>query len=1168
LRALESLRWSELRRMAAVAFLLAALAVASAYLASPLPASSLLASIFSAAPFPAAPFSTAPSGTLPLIAAQTGLALAALLIFGHRCWPGVFIGAFAASLILGHPWLASLVAGAATTLTATLGATLLRHFHFDPAMARMRDFFLLFLPAGVIASGAGALLLALQWPGSTAVQAWQSSLLGIILIAPMLLVWQHPPEWLQRETFNAWQTAEFLAALTVSLLLGSMVYLDWQHSLFTGYLKGYLVFGLVIWVAVRIGRHGTVLVLCVLAILGAIGAGHTAGYFSTTIVRNMPINFTIYFATLITTGMLLSCSLRERNTAAATLRESDERFLSFMEHMPGIAFIKDAQQNIVYRNNSTAAQRIERAFARPFESAEPDMNRADDSIVLSDRVTVTSEISAGDAGTPCALLSIKFPVAGAHDTPLIGGLMLDITPRKRAEERVRQLTQLYRTLSHVNQSIVRLQGENELFPLVCQMVVKDGGMKMAWVGMPDEDGAIHPFASHGDTSGYLDGRILSASRDAHSPPQIALRERRHVIINHFGQCHPKCQCEQPASHGFRSTAAFPIMRHGEPYAVLSVFCEQTNAFDTESIALLNELSMDIGFALDNFERERQRQQAQAALENSEKRFRAFFERSMVGMATYSHAHGWLDANDALFTILGRPRSELLSMTWQEITHPDDIDVNLMLYNRVLSGESDDYEIDKRFIRPDGSIVHVHVAVRGLRGDDGNIDYFAMLVQDITESKKSAELIWKQANFDSLTGLINRNLFHDRLQHAIRKAERTALPMALIFIDLDEFKEVNDTFGHAIGDALLVQAAERIGSCVRASDTLARLGGDEFVIILADCADKAPAGQIARTIIARLSEPFMLPEGRVHITASIGIAFYPDDAQNAENLLSRADQAMYAAKNRGRNRFSYFTQSMQDLVLQRMSVANDLRHALAEGQFQLYFQPIVDLASNRIFKAEALIRWQHPKNGMITPKNFIPIAEETGLIAHIGDWVFREAAYWAQRWSQLPQGGIQISVNKSPAQFLVQSMGATAWINYLQELGLPGKYIAIEITEGMLMNAEPAVMDKLLRFRDAGIQVALDDFGTGYSSLSYLNKFDIDYLKIDRSFVHNLASDPLNRALSEAIIVMAHTLGLKVIAEGVETEQQRILLAMAGCDYAQGFLFSRPLPAREFEALLR
>ncbi|MBS1170165.1 MAG: diguanylate cyclase/phosphodiesterase with and sensor(s) [Burkholderiaceae bacterium] len=1153
--------------MAAVAFLLAALAVAGAHLAPPLSVASLLASVFSTASIPTAPFSTTPSGTLPLIAGQTGLALAALLIFGHRCWPGIFIGAFAASLILGHPWLSSLVATAATTLTASLGAAMLRHFNFDPAMTRMRDYFLLFLPAGVISSGAGSLLLALLWPGSTAVQAWQSNMLGIIVVTPMLLVWQHPPEWLQRGTFNAWQTAEFLTTLAGSLLLGSMFYLDWQHSLFDGYLKGYLMFGLVILVAVRIGRHGTVLVLGMLAILGMIGAGHTASYFSTAIVRNMPVNFTIYFATLTTTGMLLSCLLRERNVAMATLSESDERFMSFMQNMPGIAFIKDAQHNIIYRNNSAAAQRIERALTCPFDLAEAEMNRADDNIVLSDRVTVTSEISTNDAGRSCALLSIKFPLAGAHDTPLIGGLMLDITPRKRAEERVRQLTQLYRTLSHVNQSIVRLQGENELFPLVCQMVVQDGGMKMAWVGMPDENGAIHPFASHGDASGYLDGLVLSTSRDAHSPPQIALRERRHVIINHFGQCHPKSQCEQPASHGFRSTAAFPIMQHGEPYAVLSVFCEQTDAFDTESIALLDELSKDIGFALDNFERERQRQQAQAALENSEKRFRAFFERSMVGMATYSHKRGWMDANDALFTLLGRPRDQLLSMTWQEITHPDDLDINLVLYNRVLSGESDDYEIDKRFIRPDGSIVHVHVAVRGLRDDDGNIDYFAILVQDITESKKTAELIWKQANFDSLTSLINRNLFHDRLQHAIQKAERTGLPMALIFIDLDEFKEVNDSFGHAVGDALLVQAAERIGSCVRASDTLARLGGDEFVIILTDCADKAPAGQIARTIIARLAEPFMLPEGLIHVTASIGIAFFPDDAINAESLLSRADQAMYAAKNRGRNRFSYFTPSMQDAVLQRMSVANDLRSALAEGQFQLYFQPIVDLATNRIFKAEALIRWQHPKNGLISPKNFIPLAEETGLIAHIGDWVFREAAYWALRWAQLPQGGIQISVNKSPAQFLVQNMGAATWINYLQELGLPGKYIAIEITEGMLMNAEPAVMDKLLRFRDAGIQVALDDFGTGYSSLSYLNKFDIDYLKIDRSFVHNLATDPLNRALSEAIIVMAHTLGLKVIAEGVETEQQRILLAMAGCDYGQGFLFSRPLPAREFEALL-
>ena len=299
-------------------------------------------------------------------------------------------------------------------------------------------------------------------------------------------------------------------------------------------------------------------------------------------------------------------------------------------------------------------------------------------------------------------------------------------------------------------------------------------------------------------TGFLDGIAISIDFNVHAPPTVALQQCRHVIINHFSQIQPAEKWERALEHGFHSTASFPLKQAGKPYAVLSVFSQKANAFDTESIALLDELTMDIGFALDNFEREQQRQMAQLALANSEKRFRAFFERSMVGMATYSHEKGWLDANDALFEILGCPREKLLRMTWQEMTHPDDLDVNLALYNRVLSGDSDDYEIDKRFIRPDGSIVHTHVAVRGLRDEDGRIDYFAMLVQDITESKKSAELIWRQANFDSLTGLINRNLFHDRLQHAIKKAMRTQLPTALIFIDLDEFKEVNDTFGHAVG----------------------------------------------------------------------------------------------------------------------------------------------------------------------------------------------------------------------------------------------------------------------------------------------------------------------------------------------------------------------------------
>ena len=453
--------------------------------------------------------------------------------------------------------------------------------------------------------------------------------------------------------------------------------------------------------------------------------------------------------------------------------------------------------------------------------------------------------------------------------------------------------------------------------------------------------------------------------------------------------------------------------------------------------------------------------------------------------------------------------------------------------------------------------------------NGKVIGVASLVDDITERKQSEEMIWKQANFDTLTGLPNRNMFHDRLEHELIKSNRSSLPLALLLIDLDEFKEVNDTLGHDVGDQLLKEAGHRITTCVRESDTVARLGGDEFMIILSEIHEKNKVDDIAEKIIERLAEEYHLGNEVIHASGSIGITLYPSDASDIDSLIKNADQAMYAAKKKGRNCFSYFTQSLQDAAQNRLRLSNDLRNALHANQFELYYQPIIDLRTGNIHKAEALIRWHHPVRGMVNPLDFIPLAELTGLIHKTGDWVFRESAQKARQWSNSYDRSFQITINISPVQFKTESKLFTkTWQQCLQELKLSGQNIIVEITEGLLLNADDEVIDKLLWLRDTGIQVAIDDFGTGYSSLSYLKKFDIDYLKIDKSFVHNLEIDNNNIALSEAIIMMAHKLGLKVIAEGVETEQQKQMLIDADCDYAQGYLYARPVPADEFEALLQ
>jgi diguanylate cyclase (GGDEF)-like protein/PAS domain S-box-containing protein len=450
---------------------------------------------------------------------------------------------------------------------------------------------------------------------------------------------------------------------------------------------------------------------------------------------------------------------------------------------------------------------------------------------------------------------------------------------------------------------------------------------------------------------------------------------------------------------------------------------------------------------------------------------------------------------------------------------------------------------------------------------GNLIGVLGIGHDITKRKHALAEIQNYANYDQLTQLPNRRLFHDRLEQEVKRAQREHYLVALLFIDLDRFKEVNDTLGHEVGDQLLIEAAARIKLSVRDYDTVARLGGDEFTVILSELHNISDIGRIAKDIIDKLTEPFILNDREIYISASIGIAIYPDDALSVADLIKHADQTMYAAKNDGRSCFRFFVNTMQIAAERRMRLSNDLRNALEERQLKVYYQPIVDLATGNIHKAEALLRWQHPKLGYIDPAEFITIAEDNGTIREIGDWVFMQSIMQVKKLISEHGLDFQISVNKSPVQFMRDDRSHDHWIEELKAMELPGSSIVVEITERLLINNDAKINNKLRAFHEAGMQVSIDDFGTGYSSLAYLIRFDIDYLKIDYSFISNLAPGAPEFALCEAIVVMAHKLGVKVIAEGVETELQRDLLKKIGCDYGQGYLFSRPLPPEKFEELL-
>ncbi|WP_196137654.1 EAL domain-containing protein [Aliikangiella sp. G2MR2-5] len=426
-------------------------------------------------------------------------------------------------------------------------------------------------------------------------------------------------------------------------------------------------------------------------------------------------------------------------------------------------------------------------------------------------------------------------------------------------------------------------------------------------------------------------------------------------------------------------------------------------------------------------------------------------------------------------------------------------------------------------------------------------------------------IWHQANYDFLTGLPNRRLFQDRLSHKITRTTRTGSSFALLLIDLDKFKEVNDTLGHDQGDKLLVEAANRIESCIRKSDSVARLGGDEFVVLVDDTIQRGSVETVVQKILDSLSKPYELKE-QCYMSASVGITLCPRDSRDMVELLKNADQAMYAAKETGRSQFHYFTPELQNSAIKRMQLIKELRIAVSEQQFEVFYQPIVSLDSGICYKAEALIRWNHPENGLVSPFDFIPILEDTGMINKVGHWIFLEAAKKANQLRNHGYPDFQISVNASPIQF--QSLSTFDWLSKLKKENIATSAVAIEITESTLMEQIHMVSEHLLELRDAGVQVSLDDFGTGYSSLAYLNRFDIDYLKIDKSFVQSMDAKTNDLALCEAIIVMAHKLGLKVIAEGVETEEQAELLFNAGCDFGQGYFFARPLESSQLDSFLK
>ncbi|MBI3353086.1 MAG: EAL domain-containing protein [Nitrospirae bacterium] len=583
---------------------------------------------------------------------------------------------------------------------------------------------------------------------------------------------------------------------------------------------------------------------------------------------------------------------------------------------------------------------------------------------------------------------------------------------------------------------------------------------------------------------------------------------------------------------------------------------------------LGEVALSYNFLVDQMrgmvdKLQQKRQRAEAELKDSEEFFRALYENAKHPVYLFGEDLRFIDVNPYCCGFYGYSRQEFKNMSLLDLMAPEDRDVQKKFFED-LRKEGDLFIKELKQRKRNGEIVTITLDnVSVTRGGKG---FYVGLITDITERKLAEERLIHMANYDGLTNLPNRLLFADRLNQALLQAKRNRTLVAVLFLDLDQFKLINDTLGHPVGDRLL-QAISKILVTGRETDTVTRLGGDEFTIILTNISHATDAARVAEKILNLLSvQAFYIEGHEIFITASIGITLYPQDGEDMETLLKNADTAMYYSKERGRNSYQFYIADMNDSALERLDLETCLRRAVEKEELLLYYQPIVDLSSGQVVAAEALLRWRHPNRGLLLPEQFIYLVEETGLIIPIGEWVLKTASRQNQAWQKAGFKPIHVAVNISVYQFQAPKFMDSVK-NVLKESELDPHNLELEVTESNLMQNVERTRLILHQLNQMGVKISVDDFGTGYSSLSYLKRLPIDTLKIDRSFILDINENPDDQAIATAIIAMAHSLKLKVIAEGVENHKQIEFLLSRRCDRAQGFLFSSPLTAKEFEEFL-
>ncbi|MGZ4955711.1 MAG: putative bifunctional diguanylate cyclase/phosphodiesterase [Methylobacter sp.] len=696
-----------------------------------------------------------------------------------------------------------------------------------------------------------------------------------------------------------------------------------------------------------------------------------------------------------------------------------------------------------------------------------------------------------------------------------------------------------------------------------KLLLSSFSFDLVWGGLIGQNAALSVAGAAGNGAEYIHGIMLECEDMSLNVPlrqcidtlsPVYLCDGLTALNTRLAEALPQKSRPSPVN-------MYPLTLENRCIGVLGVSVKDRYQLKPHEHALFQLTAQHTGFSLGMLRSFVAKDKAQSSLKLSA----AVFDHSLEGIFITDTAGTIVSANAAATRITGYELEDLLGKNPRILKsdrHGEDF--YTALWDSVYRNNQWEGEIWNK--RRNGEIYPEWMSVSAIKDDQGRVQNYIGIFTDITRQKETENRLTYLAFHDKLTGLTNRDLFHNQLTMALLQAKRSQHKIAVLYIDLDNFKYVNDTFGHAKGDLLLQKVVLILKMCLRECDTLARMGGDEFTVLLQHFDNRDDIALTARRINEVLASPIRIDDQDLYISASIGVSCFPEDGDTPSVLMKHADTAMYSAKNDGRKRHHFFSRAMENYSIKRIEMEQHLRRALEQGEFRVFYQPQISLDSGRIVGAEALVRWQRTGVGLVSPDLFIPLAEETGLIIPIGEWVLREACAQCRTWQQNGWKDLRISVNLSGHQFKqINLAGIVA--NTLKETGLEPRFLDLELTENIAMQSVEASLKTLTTLKRSGIQISIDDFGTGYSSLSYLKQFPIDRLKIDRSFISDLASDPNNAAIIVAIIAMAHSLGLEVIAEGVETDEQLKFLNMHDCNDVQGYLLGYPVPAEEFTELL-